>query len=131
MTKRILSCLTALVVVCVFSIQTSAQQPTQTGRDKHAEKIRKYVKTLKRWDVGDPVTVKLNDGAKVKGHVTEVADDYFVVTDRKTGQSTSINYSSVKDIREGMGTRTKIGIIFGGAILALVGICAATHGCRE
>ena len=120
----------ALVVVCVFGIQTSAQQ-TQTGRDKHAEKIRKYVKTLRRWDVGDPVTVKLNDGTKIKGHVTEITDNYFVVADRKTSQSTSINYSNVKDVSEGMGTRTKIGIVFAGAVLAVVGICAVTHGCRE
>jgi len=129
--KKILSCLMALAVVCIFGVAASAQQQTQNARDKHAEKIRKYVKRLKRWDVGDPVTVKLNDGTKIKGHVTEITDDYFVVADRKKGQSTSIYYSNVMDVSEGKGTRTKIGIVFSGAVLALVGICAVTHGCRE
>ena len=130
-TRKVLCCLTVLTISTLLIIPASAQQQTQIARDKHTEKIRKYIKTLKRWDVGDPVTVKLNDGTTLKGRISEVADDYFVVIDRKTRQSSSIDYTQVDEIREGMGTRTKIGIAFGGAVLAIVGICAATHGCRE
>lgn len=108
-----------------------AQQQTPTPLDKHAQKIRKYVKSLRRWDVGDPVTVKLYDGSRIKGHVTDTTADYFVVTDRKTGQSTEIEYARVKDVSEGVGTKTKLGLIIGGVVLAFVGICAATHRCQE
>jgi hypothetical protein len=130
MIKKVISGLLTLLVATVLTNPGLAQQ-TQTPVDKHAQKIRKYVKSLKRWDVGDPVTVKLYDGTKIKGHVTEITDDYFVVTDRKTSQSTSLKYSEVRDVSEGMGTRTKVGLTFAGVILAVVGICAATHRCRE
>ena len=131
MIKRMNSGLLTMLVAAALTNPGLAQQQPQTLADKHAQNIRKYVKSLKRWDVGDPVTVKLYDGTKIKGHVTEITDDYFVVTDRKTSQSTSIEYSRVKDVSEGMGTRTKVGLVFAGVVLAFVSICAATHGCRE
>ena len=131
MVKRIICGLLTLAVATVLANPCLAQQQSPTPADKHAQNIRKYVKSLKRWDVGDPVTVKLYDGTKIKGRVTEITDDYFVITDRKTSQSTSIEYARVKDVSEGIGTRTKIGLVFAGVVLAFVGICAATHGCRE
>lgn len=45
------------------------------------QKIKKYVARLKRWAADDPVTVKLYDGTQVKGYISGVADDNFVVTD--------------------------------------------------
>ena len=131
MIKRMISGLLTLLVATVLTNPGFAQQQTQTPTDKHTQKIRKYVKSLRRWDVGDPVTVKLYDGTKIKGHVTETTDDYFVVTDRNTSQSTSIEYSRVKDVSEGIGSKTKLGLIIGGAVLAIVGICAATHRCQN
>ena len=131
MFKKIISGLLTLLVAAVLTNPGLAQQQTQTSQDKHTQKIRKYVKSLRRWDVGDPVTVKLNDGTRIKGHVTETTDDYFVVTDRKTNQSTSIEYSEVKDVSEGLGNTTKLGLVIGGVLLAVIGTCAATHRCRE
>ena len=131
MIKRIVSGLLTLLVASVLTNPGFAQQQAQTPADKHTQKIRKYVKSLRRWDVGDPVTVKLYDGTRIKGHITETTDNHFVVTDGKTSQSTSIEYSQVKDVSEGMGNKTKLGIIIGGAVLAFVGICAATHRCQN
>ena len=131
MIKRIASGILTLLVATVLTSPGFAQPQAQTSQDKHNQKIRKYVKSLRRWDVGDPVTVKLYDGTKIKGHVTETTDDYFVVTDRKSGQSTSIDYAKVSDVSEGMGRKTKFALVIAGAILAYVGICAATHSCQN
>ena len=131
MINRIISGLLTFLVATGVTNPGFAQQQTQTPADKHIQKIRKYVKSLRRWDVGDPVTVKLYDGTKIKGHVTETTDNNFVVTDRKTNQSTSIEYSRVKDVSEGIGTKTKLGLIIGGVVLGFVGICAVTHRCQE
>ena len=86
---------------------------------------------LKRWGKDDPVTVKLNDGTRVKGYITEAEDDHFVVMDRKSGQSTSIDYANVSDVSQGMGRKTKFALVFAGAIVAYVVICAATHQCQN
>src|ERR1043165_1720722 len=131
MIKRIISGLLTFLVATGVTNPGFAQQQTRTPADKHTQKIRKYLKSLRRWDVGDPVTVKLYDGTKIKGHVTETTDNNFVVTDRKTSQSTSIEYSQVKDVSEGIGTKTKLRLIIGGVVLGGVGICAATHRCQN
>lgn len=131
MMKKVTSCVLALLVASIFTVPVTCQQQTQTASDKHAQKIKKYVARLKRWASDDPVTVKLYDGTQVNGHISEVADDHFVVTGRKSGSSTSIEYSRVKDVSEGLGYKTKIGMVVGGAFLTFIVICAVTHGCRE
>ena len=124
---KLISC--ALALLLVFSVPVVCQQQTQP--DKHTQKIKKYVGSLKRWGKDDPVTVKLYDGTSVKGYITETEADHFVVMDKKSGQSTSIDYAKVSDVSEGMGRKTKLALVFAGAILAYVGICAATHHCQN
>ena len=71
MIKKILSSVLMLLVTAVLANPGFAQQHSQTPPDKHTQKIRKYVKSLRRWDVGDPVTVELYDGSKIKGHISQ------------------------------------------------------------
>ena len=131
MTKKVISCVLAFLVANILTVPVICQAQTQTASDKHAQKIKTYVGRLRRWATDDPVTVKLYDGTKVKGYISEVADDHFVVTDRKGGRSTPIEYSRVKDVSEGLGRKTKIALIVAGAFLAILGICAVTHRCEE
>jgi hypothetical protein len=126
---KLISCALAVLLVSVSSVPVVCQQQAQT--DKHAHEIKKWVGRLKRWGKDDPVTVKLYDGTKVKGYITDNEEDHFVLMDRKTGQSTSIDYAEVSDVSGGMGRKTKFALMFAGAILAYVGICAATHRCQN
>src|SRR5258708_7649819 len=121
--KKTFASVLVLLVINLVSLPGSAQQPNKeelTKEEKHAHKIKKYVSRLDRWASDDPVTVKLYDGAKVKGYIAGVTDDDFVVADRHGRQLTIINYSQVKDISSGFGTRSKIALAVSGGILAIV-----------
>src|SRR6476659_8846193 len=73
---KLISCALAVLLVSICSAPVVSQQPTQT--DKHAREMKKWIGRLKRWGKDDPVTVKLNDGTRVKGYITEAEDDHFV-----------------------------------------------------
>ena len=129
---KTISCVLALLLVG-FNAPVFCQQGSQSQSqvDKHTQKIKKYVRLLKRHASDDPVTVKLYDGTKIKGYIAEAEEDHFVVTDRKSGQSTSIDYGQVKDVTEGLGSKTKIGLVVAGSIGLFLVICAITHRCQE
>src|SRR6266852_4165492 len=103
-------------LVCAPS--TRAQQPS-AKEEKRVRKIKKEIAGLERWD--DPVTVKLQDGTKVKGQIGEVADDHFVLSDSR--HHTRVDYSQVKDVSVGFGTRTKIAGAIAGGVLAIIAVC--------
>jgi hypothetical protein len=66
------------------------------------------------------VEVKLKDGRKLKGYVSQINEDGFVVID-KTGVSTEIPYPQTKQVKgHNLSTGVKIGIGIGIAILVLV-----------
>jgi hypothetical protein len=129
MTRRILSfALTALLVnvVCVTSAP-AVQQPARD--DKAANKSRKEIKRVKKWNSDDPVKVTLHDGTKIRGHIIEATDDHFVVTDDKTRQSTNIDYAQVKKIDVGIGRKMKIALGIAAGVLIIAVVCA--YHCKE
>lgn len=77
------------------------------------------------------VTVKLKDGTKRKGYVSERHDEDFVIRDRKTDAPTTIAYKDVSkvEINHGHSTarNTTIGVIIGvGAVLTVLAVLVAT-----
>jgi hypothetical protein len=45
------------------------------------------------------VEVKLKDGNRVKGYISEVGADHFAVTDKKTGGVTTISYAQARQVK--------------------------------
>ena len=130
MIKKVIICILALAVVSACSVMANSQTRTQeTAQEKHNGKLKKQIRSHKKWSAEDPVTVKLNDGTKVKGYIAEVADDHFVLTDRSGRQPQSIEYSQVKDFKEGLGFKSIIGLGVGLGVLAILGVCVVSHGC--
>jgi hypothetical protein len=118
----------SLMVNLVCAPATWTQQPS-AKEEKRVRKIKKEIAGLGRWD--DPVTVKLQNGTTVKGHIGEVAGDHFVVSDRDGRRQTNVDYSQVKDVSVGFGTRTKIGLAIAGGVFAILAVCLVSKGCRE
>jgi hypothetical protein len=76
------------------------------------------------------VEVKLRDKTRLKGYVSEIGENDFVVTDVKTGASNKVAYADVKQIKgNNLSTGAKIaigiGIGVGLTILVLFIIIAA------
>lgn len=74
------------------------------------------------------IEVRLQDGTKLKGYVSEARDDGFAVTDPKTGTATQIAYPQVKVAKGNNLSKTATGIIVVGAIIAVGVIVALTIG---
>ena len=130
MIEKITACIIALAVVSVCSVPAICKPRTQeTAQEKHITKLKKQIRWHKKWSAEDPVTVKLNDGTKVKGYLAEIADDHFILTNRSGGEPQSIEYSQVKDFKEGLGSKSIIGLGVGLGVLVILGVCVVSHGC--
>jgi len=101
----------------------------QAGQGKQSvDKVKAAV--AKRVGKKARVTVKLQDGTKLKGSITQAGDDSFTLSDSKTGQTRTLAYTDVSEVKgQGMSTTTKILIIAGialGVLIIIVAVGVAT-----
>lgn len=69
--------------------------------------------------------VKLKDGTKLKGYITEIKDDYFALLDDKSGKIVSVQYSQAAEAkRDGLPEFAKA-LIGGGALIGGIIILTA------
>ena len=98
MLKRMLSLATACLLIsstCPAPLAASTQARNQ---QELARKIKAKVEKIGSGPKAR-VEVKLVDGDKVKGYISEVRADHFVVTDKKTGGVTTIAYAQVRQVK--------------------------------
>jgi hypothetical protein len=90
--NRILAfALVALAINCACVTSAPAQSNTDIMR------IGKLRKDVEKIGFDERVEVTLNDRTKLKGCITGIADDQFVITDQK-GAATTIPYSNIKRV---------------------------------
>ena len=88
----------------------------QTNADAQAiEKVRLKVAKL---GLGDKAraTVRMKDGRKIKGFITQAGANDFTVRDRKTGDPSLILYSDVLKVEDNSGHSTLRNILIGAGI---------------
>jgi len=111
MFKRYLS--TVLVGLLVFGANTSY---IFAQTNNNAEKIKAAV--LKRGtSEKKTVRVKMLNGSKLKGYISQIGEDSFTLTFSKTKQQTVIAYSDVERVEgRGLAGGARVGIIVAAAI---------------
>jgi hypothetical protein len=113
MTKKLLALGIAALVLNLVCV-TSA--PAKPGADKDAQFVAKVKTAILKLGTGPAalVELKLRDGTKLKGYVTEAGDDRLVVIDEKSGASTDVPYAQVKQVKgNNLSTGVKIAIVVG------------------
>ena len=87
----------------------------QTNADNNAEKVKAAV--LKRGiNEKKSVRVKLLNGTKMKGYISQIGDDSFTLTDSKTKQPKVIAYRDTAKVEgRGLSGGAKVGIIVAAA----------------
>jgi sRNA-binding regulator protein Hfq len=130
MLQRYLSII--LAVLIAYSAHTSlifAQMQTGGNTAKvKAEVARLGANEKKR------VRVKMLNGTKIKGSISQIADDSFTLTNSKTKQPTVIVYSDAKNVESGgLAGGARVGIIVGAAVGATLIILYAAfqHAIRN
>jgi hypothetical protein len=111
--------LNAAPVVAAVTPQGNADAQT-------TEKIRLKVAKIGLGDKAK-ITVRMKDGRKVKGFITQAGANDFTVRDRKTGDPTLIVYGDVNKVEDNRGHSSLRNILIGvgvgaGALLAVLAI---------
>jgi hypothetical protein len=130
MLKRVLAItLASLLVNAIVSVQ-----PASAGSksDEQAQFIEKLRQGIARLGVGRDavVEVKLRDKTRLAGYIDRASEGIFVVANVKTGESRSVAYADVTQVKgHNLSTGAKIAIGIGiGVGIALI-VLAIYLGC--
>ncbi len=93
--------LIGLIINLAFSSFAFAQT-----QDRATEKIK--IKVAKLGTGGKTIEVKFKDKTKIKGYITEIKDDHFVLVSKSNSASTNISYDKVKNVQPILATYRKI-----------------------
>jgi TRAP-type uncharacterized transport system fused permease subunit len=119
MLKRTLTLALVALLLLTTSIVTNTPAVSSKERDAAlAQRIKADVMGLGRLA---HVRVKFKDDTTLEGEISEIAADYFVITESKSHAPTTIAYQQVKQVkRNNLSTGAKVGI--GVAVAVTVGI---------
>ncbi len=108
--KKLLTMMVACLVVSSVSVRPVAASSNAEKEVRFAGKVKLGVEKLGSGR-DTSVEVKLRDKTRLKGYVSEIGENEFVVTDVKTGASNKVAYADVKQIKgNNMSTGAKIAI---------------------
>jgi small nuclear ribonucleoprotein (snRNP)-like protein len=122
MLKKLISMLLIGLVMNLAVVTTFAE--TKAEKEvKFAEKVKANVTKL---GVGKnaKVQVKLKDGTKLKGYVSQINESSFAVIDHKTGEATEVPYRNAKQVK---GNNWSTGVTIA-VVIVIVLVIAAIVG---
>jgi hypothetical protein len=99
----------------------------QTSARNNASTVEKIKATVTKRGTGEKarVNVKMRNGTKLKGFISQAGDDSFTLTDSKTKQTSTLAYSDVAQVKKpGLSTTSKILIGVGIGVAATLGALA-------
>jgi hypothetical protein len=120
MFKRFVAIMLAALMLQMLSIQPAAAKSKEEKRAELTQRVRSGIQKL---GVGQNarVEVKLQDRTKLVGYISEAKDESFVITNPKTGTTTSVAYADVTHVKgHNLSTGAKIGIGIGIGVAIVV-----------
>ncbi|MBL8188073.1 MAG: hypothetical protein JNK38_08700 [Acidobacteria bacterium] len=118
-----------LIGALVISMSAAPITLAKTKEEKAAEFTAKVKTGVAKLGVGPDarIEVKLRDKTKLKGYISQISDESFVVADAKTGTTTEVPYPNVASVTGknlSTGAKIAIGVAIGVGVLLLVGLIA-------
>jgi hypothetical protein len=108
--KKLLTVMVACLVVSAVSVRPVAASSKAEKEARFAGKVKLGVEKLGSGR-DTRVEIKLRDKTRLKGYISEISENEFVVTDLKTGASNKVAYAEVKQIKgNNLSTGAKIAI---------------------
>jgi len=122
MFKKVLTLALTGLLMHTFCVHPALASSMEVKESQRTEKVRAGILKL---GVGTEarVALKLRDGVKLAGYISEAKDESFVVTDLKTRAATTVAYGDVGQIKGhhlGTGAKIAIGIGIGVGLTILV-----------
>ena len=119
MLRKILCLVLAGLLINTVSVGAAYADSKEGRQARFAEQVRAGIAQLGT-GTDARVEVKLQDRTKLKGYLSEVTGEHFVVTDAKTGATTRVAYPQVRQVKgqnQWSGARVALGIALAAAIL--------------
>ena len=113
-----------LLLVAVLMFNSVAVAQATQAQEASQSKIKAEVQ---RRGIGEKsrVKVRLRNKTQVKGYISKIEDASFDVTNKNSGQATTIPYADVEKVQgSGLSKGAKIGIIAGVAVVTFVVVIA-------
>src|ERR1051326_4663608 len=111
MFQKMLSLILAGLVVNLIGANAAYAVSKEEREARFAERVKKEIAKLGTGP-GARVEVKLRDGRKLKGYVSEAGEDKFVLVDVRTGVATTLAYPQVIQAKgNNLSTGVKIAIV--------------------
>jgi hypothetical protein len=117
MFRKSVAVFVSVLLACVVLCARGASAQTLSRAE---EEVKAGVERLGVGE-GARVEVRLRDGGKLRGHVSEAGADYFVVKDARTGAATAVAYPDVAQVKgNNLSTGAKVAIGAGIAAAAVI-----------
>lgn len=102
--------LTLLSTVLIFNLFFNAPVFANPKEDKFAEKVKANIAKLGTGKDAK-IQVKLKDGTKLRGYISQINENSFLLVDEKTNISAEILYPNAKQVKgHNLSTGAKIAI---------------------
>ena len=104
------------LIVLLANIAYPSRALAGDKQEKEVKFAQKLKSELEKLGTGRDarVEVKMRDKTKLKGHISEISYEYFVVVDAKNGSPTTVTYSQVEKVKgNNLSTGAKIAIGIG------------------
>lgn len=127
--KKLLTMLIACLVVSAVGARPVAASSKAEKDARLAGKVKAGIEKLGSGR-DTRVELKLRDKTRLKGYVSEISENGFVVTDLKTGASNNVAYADVKQIKGNnmsTGAKIAIGIAIGAGVTILILLLIMNH----
>lgn len=114
--------LTLFITIFVINLSLSASVFAKTNSTKEAKLTEKLKANITKLGTGKDarVEVKLRDKTKLKGYISQINENTFVVIDGKTNLTNEVAYKNAKQVKgNNLSTGVKIAIAVG-AIFVVV-----------
>jgi len=120
MLKKVLSLVLVGFLLNVIGVSSAYAGSKEEKETRFAEKVKEGIRKLGT-GADARIEVKLWDKTKLKGYVSEAGEDSFVIVDEKTGATSIVTYSQVKQVQgKNLSTAAKIAIGVGVILLPII-----------
>jgi hypothetical protein len=122
--KKLLTMMVACLVVSAVSVRPVAASANAEKEARFAGKVKLGIEKLGSGS-DTRVEVKLRDKTRLKGYISEISENEFVITDVKTGASNKVAYADVKQVKGNnlsTGAKIAIGVSVAAGLILLITI---------
>jgi small nuclear ribonucleoprotein (snRNP)-like protein len=119
---------TLILTVLVFNLFLSTSAFANTKEDKFAAKVKNEIAKLGT-GTDARIEVKLRDKTKLKGYISQVNENSFIIVEDATKTPTEVSYQNTKQAKGSnlpLGVKIAIGVAVVFLALLLLGLAAAT-----